>query len=410
MADSHESTVLPSGQADAMLSSVPERPNTHNSSDYPQALESARFSVWRIPYLTREGPLGHTNIDGILRFVEAFVSEYLPSLPENQRGDSIEEFAYNLPTDLTIEDQATVGLPRAIELLSSDEDGPMPMEGLDDDAARRAGNFPWFAPSTIITRDPPSPVVPFYDPDIEGAAALNEIRIWVRELFSLNSLFFDIQAQMSSMVRDMGASDDPLRLNAQRLLDEAVDDLIQVSLPSLFELSLDKVQPRAESLADAERHVVTAKEKLFLAEAYLVTQEALLLASGDEFKAHASRYERTRYRDHLRWLVSNLQTARLRGIFICSSSTELEPVTRSYDTSEDSCPVCREDLPEEGEIAHPPAVSFACCNKGFHVDCLLEWLFENFSEDMDCPMCRKELDLDFLGALMEQKVQELQCL
>ncbi|EXJ53937.1 hypothetical protein A1O7_09274 [Cladophialophora yegresii CBS 114405] len=430
----HEPTVLPEGGADATLSSVPERLRPEDSRDAP-AWESTRLATWTVPHIRREGHFsyfGPMSIDGFKRDVESFLSEYLPSRPENRRGDLVEMFAEGFP-ELTIEQQAALGeffiecldlyqlpselsdrfwegLPQAIELMSPD--GDESMDGSDDSWIPGVGAVPWFNPTTIIGRDPARSEDPFYGPDTEGSAAPDEIRDWTTDLSCLHTAFFDIHDQMSDMIPDLvvGVSADPLHIRAERLLRESQHDLFAAG--SFIELAAKpRKGPFFQSLVSAERSLATAREKIFRAETYLVTQEDTLLAGEDwKFLGHASRYERSRYRDHLRRLVASCRTERVRIFSIGSSSTELEPVTRSYDESEDKCPICYDDLPEEGEIAPPPAVTFTCCNKAFHVDCLLEWLFGKIRQGMHCPMCRKGLDLDFLGALMEQKVQELQCL
>jgi hypothetical protein len=427
--------MFPSRQADPMLFPLPESVDSNVSpltlgppadEDYPEERIVQRDLELHFS--------SYEYTDDLQGLIESFVSGMLPPRPETQQQIAVELFTLHyIPEDLTIEEQGDLGqvfeqylrlhrlpvelvdffyesLPEPIDLMSPDEYEPIPMEGLEDVVVERSSMFPWFDPTTIIVRNPARPLTPLHNPDIEGSAALREIHDLATDLSRIHSAFCDIHDQLSHMIVDMGAPDDPLRVGAQRLLHENADDLDLVLLPDPDDISMDDdLHTLAEGLANVERIFGIIKEKVFLAETYLVTQETLLLASGDKFKAYASRYERSRYRDFLRWLFANCKTARLRGVFI-PTSQEPAPVSRAYDESEHRCPVCFEDLPEEGELTPPPAVSFTCCNKGFHVDCLLEWSFEKLDQGMPCPMCRKQFDLDFLGTLMEQKVRELQCL
>ena len=105
------------------------------------------------------------------------------------------------------------------------------------------------------------------------------------------------------------------------------------------------------------------------------------------------------------YVISHAGTPRLRGITL-GHWAQQEPLARL--ATDDDCVVCHEELPEEGEVAIPAIVTYKCCNRAFHADCLLAWLFNKIpASTMTCPMCRAELDLEFLGEVMEMKTLEL---
>ena len=47
-------------------------------------------------------------------------------------------------------------------------------------------------------------------------------------------------------------------------------------------------------------------------------------------------------------------------------------------------------------------------NRPFHLDCLLFWVFLKITigQQMSCYWCRPEVDLEFLGEMLEIKIRE----
>ncbi|KAJ9614061.1 hypothetical protein H2200_002197 [Cladophialophora chaetospira] len=377
--------------------------------------------------------------DEIEAIVNDFATTLLPTYSEAEYQRVVEIFVSALPTHLSINQQADLanifaaGLQRhelpaflidvffdnlseALELRTPSESGefefePVPMD-LEDVEVSPPLLFPWFEYSTIIARDPPSTAILPELPDVATLSpAQVELYKWMLDLYNLKTAFMDIQAQLCLMVNDICASDGPLRTEAQQLLDESASDLDIVLLPDDYIPTAPEMECVVVSgLEKAGERLLGAMDKIFDAEKYLVKKETILLANGEKLKVYASRYERSRYRDFVKWHIDGLILRGSRVSCFFPRTPVPEPNIRKYDETEPRCPICCVDLPEEGEICPPAAVSFKCCNKGFHTDCLLDSYFAKVGHGTPCPMCRTEFDLEFLGEMLEEKVRELNVL
>ena len=374
------------------------------------------------------------NVEDIKVLVKGFVSSVLILCPEAQRPRTLEIFAGFMPFGLTIDEQGDIGavlvetlqelrldhhlsdgfflhLPQAAELVEDMEfDSGYEVEADEPLAYDLPG---WFRPVPfgINTSQPRS--APVYGPEVPGYQILNEMDDWVQDLHILLDGLHRVIVQFDNMIVDQSDTFDwHARWNAQQCLVEVMQDLQMVLLPERADLSLADIPILRPGLDNAERLLWKMLSPLFInVERYLVLSENWLITTDDKkFLAYASRYERARCRYFLRYLISHLNTPRLRGIQI-PSYPQLEHIARPYE-GEESCVICYEELPEEGEIATPPIVTYNCCKKPYHADCLLGWLFSKLPKEvMTCPMCRTELTLDFLGGeVMESKLLAMQVL
>ena len=144
------------------------------------------------------------------------------------------------------------------------------------------------------------------------------------------------------------------------------------------------------------------------AEQYLVNKEVHDMSTADlKFSATASRYERAKNRGDFNTVVADLKSAQLRRTFVLPRlETPVGYKGRPYnDSDHDDCAICSDGFQDQD----PPAVTHNCCNRPWHVHCLLTWLMS--AENMTCPMCRSELDdAEFLSELLEMGVQQLDSL
>ncbi|OAL18106.1 hypothetical protein AYO22_11029 [Fonsecaea multimorphosa] len=181
-----------------------------------------------------------------------------------------------------------------------------------------------------------------------------------------------------------------------------------------------------EQLEREEGMLDTIRPRLFEVERFLVEKEASLLAAGDRFLWGLMRFERCRHRDYLKRSVEAMQTERLKQVdytenvlYSWERGTTREAITmpplRPDDTS---CLICYDEFAgEDGEIAVDPMVT-TCCRRPFHVACMLGWLFQKMDdrdeyedeEEMSCPMCRAEVDVDSFVDLLEIQVRQMDAL
>ncbi len=349
--------------------------------------------------------------------VRIFASALPPWLSIVQQADLAERFAQRLSQSQLRQSLSEVfldHLPAAAELRSpsvqsvGSEFEVVPMD-LEDVVVPPPRVFLWLESSVINSRDPREVYPPFYGDDVPNSAVVNQLDDLTIDLCNLSNALRAYLEKIFLMFTDFSQSDGFNTSGIQDHLFAIANLLDTVLLPEIHDIAPSRVKTLAIGLEVGEGLLETVKDDLFKAEEYIVSQERRVLSEGDKTKAYASRYERSRHRYFLRWLIANFQTARLREMTI-PSIVQPQPIVHAYDESETRCPICCEDLPEDGELCHPAVSSFACCSKGFHTDCLLSCIFDKLGKGTPCPMCRAPLGREYLGELLEQKVRELQVL
>ncbi len=191
-------------------------------------------------------------------------------------------------------------------------------------------------------------------------------------------------------------------------------------------------QPFAEfqKLQEKEQALESVREALHFAEMYLIKREKdKIQGSWTDFAAYASRYERARLRYNFQHVLSEIVTPHLRGIvelnlrlitprFAVANYEKLVSKSPQKNKSalktqkgmrDNDCQICHDDLAETDASR---VITYQCCRRAFHVDCLLSWLLIDFHVFLrrGCPHCREELDLGFLGQVLEVKVRALDVL
>ncbi|EXJ58637.1 hypothetical protein A1O7_06064 [Cladophialophora yegresii CBS 114405] len=240
----------------------------------------------------------------------------------------------------------------------------------------------WLELSTIIRRDPQPQARTVPGPESEGSATTNLLTSRELGIVSLREAFRDVNQQFTAMAADMMAL--PTSHVLRTLRENDAD--IHHSEATIDHLFLGNASPGQDGLEIARECLARVHGRLFEVERYIIEEENLLLTAGRTFRAYSLRYERTRHRYFLKWVVAGLQEPQLRDRFRIPSSVQPAPIARPYE-GQDPCPICYEAV-EQPE----------------------EWLFPKAGTGMTCPWCRASVPMDFLGEVMESRVRELQCL
>jgi hypothetical protein len=272
------------------------------------------------------------------------------------------------------------------------------------------GTLHWLTLSTIVLADPSS-----QESDLDEQESQGRLSSSYRDIIDLSHFMHalrDYNSQLYGMFTGTVAHDDFSPHHHQPLRDN-IHDFDRVWFPDLPDLE-DDVALRGEVdvriFADDETILSRIHERLFEAERRMIAREESLLRNGHTLEAYGSRYERTRYRYRLKSRVAGFWNERYRDMFSIPSSVQPAPIARPYETA-DPCAICYDALERtEGEVSCPPVVTYRCCNRPFHTDCLLGWLLPNVHGIMTCPWCRASVSFENLGEVLESRVRELQCL
>jgi hypothetical protein len=293
----------------------------------------------------------------------------------------------------------------------SDHDGDRNSDSNSNSGSEQEyGTLHWLTLSTIVLADPPS-----QEFDLDEQESQGRLSSSYRDIIDLSHFMHalrDYNSQLYGMFTGTVAHDDFYPHHHQPLRDN-IYDFDRVWFPDLPDLEDDvalggEVDERI--FADDETILSRIHERLFEAERRMIAREESLLRNGHTLEAYGSRYERTRYRYRLKSRVAGFRNERYRDMFRIPSSVQPAPIARPYETA-DPCAICYDALERtEGEVSCPPVVTYHCCNRPFHTDCLLGWLLPNAHGLMTCPWCRASVSLENLGEVLESRVRELQCL
>ncbi|ETI22398.1 hypothetical protein G647_06473 [Cladophialophora carrionii CBS 160.54] len=205
----------------------------------------------------------------------------------------------------------------------------------------------WLEKSTIIRRDPQSQRTPVYRPEIEDAATLNLLIDRQLDISSLREAFRHVNDRYTAMAENMMVHP---RYYVLLALEENDTDIRRANAPNDYP-SLENASLRQDALEHARNCLSRVHGRLFDVERYIIAKEERLLAAGRKVRAYSSRYERTRRRYFLRWLIAGLHDPKLRDQFNIPSSVQPAPMARPYEGG-DPCPVCCEAL-ERMEVVSP---------------------------------------------------------
>ena len=356
---------------------------------------------------------------------------------ESERLQIIESYARSLPQFLSVEEQATLGalfeaavrreqlprslldifwdnLPDPVELQSPVEYEPVPEEEIIQ-AVPVYELPPYFDPSIIVHQSPQKQQTAVLGSGTP--AALIQIRNLAADLSALQDAFLNISGRLFFLTAGRNVHENEYKIRGNSLLDN-YNKLEQFGyLPDPTEITLeggalvcsDKPTLRDEMIK-LERLLSKVMENVFQSEKFLIAQVlSLTTRNNTKFIGICLRYEMARYRHALKHTIANLSTERLRQV--CIPSTNLPDTVAARPCRGDPlCPICCQK--DEGENPPLPAVTYTCCQRAFHVDCLLSWLLLKVSSNkrMSCPMCRAEMSLEYLGEVMTMKTVEMQCL
>ena len=188
----------------------------------------------------------------------------------------------------------------------------------DDDPTVPVYDLPsWFDPTTVILRETKARPPPTYGPEIPGYQVMNELDDWLHDLYNIADGLYHVNRKFLSMANDEPDTyDRDARERAQTGLHLASNDLGLILLPVRGDLSLVNIPMIRAGLENAERILVRVLDLIFVGgETWLNLQEKWFLTTEDKkFKGYASRYERTKARYYLKYLISHLLTPRLRSI------------------------------------------------------------------------------------------------
>jgi hypothetical protein len=393
------------------------------------------------PHFVVDTPNGEAGLmfdDEVLKeMVRRFVFETVVDTPDEFRRVTVAVFSHTMPGELTLEVQSDLGdefqnalayqqldpvladdfwsfMPPAIEMMVGEgqDDGELEIADLEDVVVPPRRIWEWFEPSMAVPCKPHLNETSEFSQTSAGAQ-IRRIYEWGWDLMELQQAFSQAATKMRDMLLEIGpvapVTEEAVQVAAEMLENNTAALLTgQFLNPSHVAAYPEQVDWYALNYAGFEAKLGYVIDRTFFAERVLCQLEDALMPTNP-LKASASRYERTRYRFKLLASFASLATMQLRETYSYIPTTDLPPpVFRAFDFSETKCSICLEELPEEGEIVEqPPVVSFNCCNKGFHTDCLLEWAFGKWNQDMPCPMCRTPLGLEVLGSMLEHKVREL---
>jgi hypothetical protein len=302
------------------------------------------------------------------------------------------------------------------EAIQTDESGDASAEEDDyDDDRSRSHDFylpHWFQASLIAREDPKPPQTPFFGLEIPEAAALNQVRDLASDLVSLLETVFDFNFGLFRLSQALVIQ------NTLDLYEQSCDDLHGIVLPDPTKITPDNIEilaGRCEELYGGlllvEAVLAQNMNQVFHLEEALIERENELLANASTgLGGIFSRYERCRLRHELKTTIANFRTERLRQVVKLASNTQVPTTEARAHSVDEDCVICGEEFGEErGSI---PAVTYGCCQRAYHAECLLSWMFEKIdrNEEMTCPMCRSKLQLRYLGELLEMHMAELDCL
>jgi hypothetical protein len=179
------------------------------------------------------------------------------------------------------------------------------------------------------------------------------------------------------------------------------------SMPKHFQQDSDRplevhLDPDFSIAHEALSDSVTA---LFQAEKMLIEVEIAI--EGDDtylqIDRFALRYERSRFRYHLRSALQNMQKEdfRRRGLIPAPAQTARQP---SVHSGQETCSMCA----KSAEAARS-CIVLDCCAAMCHAPCGLDGIFNAWQERTiaKCSMCGKAFDEGSMGKLLEAHVQYL---
>ncbi|KAJ9609898.1 hypothetical protein H2200_006227 [Cladophialophora chaetospira] len=256
----------------------------------------------------------------------------------------------------------------------------------DDDSAQVPcvnSTPPWLHCSMIVPHNTTSLSNPFCGPEVEGLEELNSLRAATLDLQNLRKALTDTTAALVYMFNGMSTQTTSL---ARFLLEENEIDLTAIVVPRVEDLISGHMDLKwfHEILAVGKYITSRTFGRLIDTEQFFVTREELYLAANETFKACASRYERSRYRCAFNGIVARLHDQHYAEQIKFPTSEQPTPVAKSWK-GDHVCAICHSP-PEEGNPQCPPIVT-SCCEKPFHGDCMLEWLFTTVRRGtgMTCP-------------------------
>ncbi len=222
---------------------------------------------------------------------------------------------------------------------------------------------------------------------------------------------------MLELTAELGAINDPVRGTITQLLRS--DDMIRSHPPQIpVNTALQQVPTLTEACRVTESEMRLQIQRLFRAETYVYIQEVrllkddnkerLLLGGEDHFIACASEYVRSGCHKDLRKIIAGFLTPQMRQIVVPSTAQHCSLKSNNHPCdTEDPCAICYEDFAEDESL--PRTITYRCCKRPFHSECLLLWLQEKAldRERMTCPWCRTEVDTDdteYLRGLFLQRL------
>ncbi|OAG40050.1 hypothetical protein AYO21_05731 [Fonsecaea monophora] len=280
---------------------------------------------------------------------------------------------------------------------------------------------PWFETAMYVERMWPQRQL-LESEAAQSSRALLEACDYAYDMLNLQVATNDVTERVSSIINEfvLEVPADDAGHNAIDLLNQSMEELKSMYFlqeQDTSDFSLEDVLVIRERLEREEGMLNQVRARTFQAERYLLDKEASMLADGENFLAAALRYERCKYREFFRSAVATLKTERLKEVdyaadILHSWDAGAEPlVVPAFDEDHMMCPICHEDLPENGEVAAGPVVT-RCCQRPFHTQCLLSWLLQQLhSEDsMTCPLCRAEVNYASLANVLETEVRRMDIL
>ncbi|OAP57174.1 hypothetical protein AYL99_07912 [Fonsecaea erecta] len=278
----------------------------------------------------------------------------------------------------------------------------------------------WFRP--VLPTDPTwGEALNVSNVDTEGSRTLLEACHYAHDMLNLQLALNVVSERMVDIVFEflVERPHDVPGHDALATLQRSRDDLRGMYFVEKYEngddFSIENCPLIRDRLEREEALLDQVRARHVDAERFLVAMEASFLGARDRFFAAALRYERSKYRQFIKSAVNSLKTERLRQIDYTQNvlrSWEYAwepPVMPPFHQDHTICPICQEDLGgEDGEIVADPVVT-GCCQRPFHIDCILSWLLEKINNDagMTCPMCRDRKGSDFLADVLEMKVMQM---
>ncbi len=312
-----------------------------------------------------------------------------------------------MPTPSDVEDSLQIVAAAMQGLANGPITGPVWIE-------HSAGNtFPgWFEPRLLSEREPVE-AKPFYSSDIEGYEQLNTVRSYERELFFLKFLLDEAVDRYFGMICDTqapGTSGDEIKEQVLRDFQLIAEKSNEIHFFEIEPLTLERIPELVNDLAEQQASLREIRQGIYTAEQYLIAREATILSSDHKFGAYASRFERAKVRKALQRLLEWSKSPEMD--IDCSQDVlkrfdaNLPSLPVQENAEHDTCCVCHEDMSEDDPRL---VVNYQCCKQSHHSDCLLEWMFRH-TDKFTCPTCRKELDKEFFGEVLEIETRKIDVL